>query len=42
MTEPVCFASRSTFVLMVSSGDAHGFTQAVAEAQPQKFLTPFP
>ena len=42
MTEPVCFASRSTFALTVSSGDAHSFTQALAEAQSQKFLTPFP
>ena len=42
MTEPVCVASRSTIALMVDSGDAHSFTQALAEAQPQKFLTPFP
>ena len=42
MTEPVCFALRSIFALVVSSGDAHCFTHALAEAQPEKFLTSFP
>ena len=42
MTEPVCVVSRSRYAMVVGLGDAHGFTQALTEAEPEKFLTSFP